>query len=527
MLRRLLPLILLIVFPAVAASSTHLSFVLDAPTNREEEARIIASQLAAFGIEADVKVHDPSELKEMARKGLGCAYLTDWGSSYFDPYDLVVPKLTTGARDNYSSYSNLRVDELLAVAASSTDSTKRAEAYREVQETLSLQCPWVFGYLAPRFEAVATSVKDYLPSLDGRINLHDVQLLEGDTLVVALDTDAVSSLDPAAYRGRETETMIRNLFDGLVTRTPEGKVAPELAESVVQVDSTTYVAKLRRGPTFHNGAPVAVEDVVFTFQRVLNPYGIHGSSSPRRDLLGPLERVEAAGPDEVRFVLERSFPLFLQALVHFQIVCKGVMQQSGDGSSPDRPVGAGPFRFVSGSLDTEIVMERFESYYGGSPDLPPVGPARVRRAVFRPMPHEAQRIEALGKGAAHIVQGVSPGNIEAVERVRKARILAIEGTRSCHIELNNAKPPFNDIRVRKALSLAVDWRAVLKQVYHGFGQPLATCFLPSGFGFREDLAPTVPNADAVRRLLESAGYGMKPEMYGNRIDSTTALPAEK
>ena len=285
MMRRLPAVVLLTVLPVVAAWSAQLSFVLDAPTNREEEARMIASQLTAVGIQVAVKVHDPSDLKEIAQKGLGDAYLTDWGSSFFDPYDLVVPKLTTGARDNYSSYSNPRVDELLALAASSTDSTKRAEAYREVQEILFHQCPWVFGYLAPRFEAVATSVEDYVPSLDGRINLHDVQLLEGDTLVVALDTDAVSSLDPAAYRGRETETVIRNLFDGLVTRTSEGKVVPELAERVTQVDPTTYVAKLRRGPTFHNGAPVTVEDVVFTFQRVLNPYGVYGSPSPRRDLL--------------------------------------------------------------------------------------------------------------------------------------------------------------------------------------------------------------------------------------------------
>lgn len=519
--------VLLTILPATAASPARLSFVLDAPTSRQEEARFIANQLAGAGIRAEVEFHDPSELREKARNGLGRAYLTDWGSSFFDPFDLAVPKLTTGGRENFSFYSNPRVDELLSTAASSTDSGDRARAYREVQEIIYHQVPWGFGYVAPRFEAIATSVQGYVPALDGRVNLHDVQLLERDTLVVALDTDALLSLDPAAYRGRETETVVRNLFDGLVTRTPDGRVVPELAESFRQLDPTTYVFTLRRGPRFHNGDPVTVEDVVFTFERILNPYGVQGSPSPRRDLLGPLERVEAAGPDEVRFVLERPFPLFLQALVHFQIVNKRHVQQSGDNGSPLSPVGTGPFRYVSGSLNAEIVMEWFDTYYGGASDLPPVGPAQVRRVIFRPVPQEEKRLEALAKGKVHIVQGVSPGRIDTIERQGVARIAAVEGTRSSQIELNNAQPPFNDIRVRKALSLAIDWTAILRQVYHGFGQPLATCFLPSGFGFHSDLSPSVLNPDAVRRLLEGAGYDVQPVSDGGNDDTEIAPAVER
>lgn len=490
----------------VPASSARLSFVLDAPASRQEEARLIAAQLADAGIDARVVSHEPSALRSKALKGLGHAYLTDWGSSFFDPFDLAVPKLATGSRDNYSSYSNPRVDELLSVAASSMHPEERARAYREVQEIIFLQTPWVFGYVAPRFEAVSPLVQNYAPALDGRINLHDVWLLEGDTLVVALDTDAILSLDPAAYRSRETETVIRNLYDGLVTRAPDGRVVLELAESYTQTDSTIHTFKLRHGPCFHNGDPVTSDDVVFTFQRILNPYGIQGSPSPRRNLLGPLERVEAVGSDEVRFILERPFPLFLQALTHFQIVSRKHMGQGGGKGFQDLPVGTGPFRFVSGSLDTEIILERFESYYGGSPDLPPVGPAKAHRVVFRPLPDEERRLAVLAAGGAHIVQGVSSGRIKGLESSGIARVLDVEGTRANQIELNNAQPPFNDIRARKALSLAIDWKAILQEVYHGFGQPLATCFLPIGFGFHAELAPVAPDLEAARRLLESAGY---------------------
>jgi peptide/nickel transport system substrate-binding protein len=187
------------------------------------------------------------------------------------------------------------------------------------------------------------------------------------------------------------------------------------------------------------------------------------------------------------------------------------------------PVGTGPFRYVAGTLDTGIVMERFESYYGGSPDLPAIGPSPIKRVIFWPMPREDERLEALATGKVQIVQGVSPGRIDTVEHGGRARIEAVEGTRSCQIELNNAQPPFNDIRVRLALKLAIDWTTILKQVYHGFGQPLATCFLPSGFGFHSALPSSVPNPGAVRLLLDSAGYEALPHGDG-AIEGNTMKP---
>ncbi len=131
------------------------------------------------------------------------------------------------------------------------------------------------------------------------------------------------------YRSRETETMIRNMFDGLVTRTHEGKVVPELAESWQQADAFTYIFTLRNGPKFHNGDPVTVDDVVFTFERVLKHNAINGKSSPRRGLLGPLVRVERINNTQVRFILANPFPPFLQALVHFQIVPMNYIQKVG------------------------------------------------------------------------------------------------------------------------------------------------------------------------------------------------------
>ncbi len=509
------------------AEAETLSFVLDAPAHRAREAEIIAGQLAEAGIRAEVQIWDKSELNAIAQKGYRQAYLTDWGSSFFDPYDLAVPKLSTGGRGNFSFYSNRRVDDLLNLAGSSTDAAQRKTAYREVQEIIHQQSPWAFGYTLTRFEGKSSLVEGYTPSLDGRINLHDVRLTEGDALLVVLSADSFLTLDPAAYRNRETETVVRNLFDALVTRTPEGKVVMELAESYETPDPLTYVFTLRQGPRFHNGEPVTAADVAFTFERVLNPYGLHGKPSPRRDLLGPVERVEVIAPDKVRFTLERPFPLLLQALAHFQIVPEKYMRKVGKEGFAGRPIGAGPFAFVEGSVDAEIVMERFEDYYGGSPEIPPLGPAPIKRAIFRPEPDAARRAAVLLDPIAAIVQDVPVDEIEAVRQKNHARILAVDGSRSYQLELNNALPPFNDIRIRKAVSFSIDWKAVLAQAYHDSGKPLATCFLPNGFGFDPELRPIGRDLSAARQLLQEAGYEAQPELRNGHLPERSAASSNE
>jgi peptide/nickel transport system substrate-binding protein len=167
----------------------------------------------------------------------------------------------------------------------------------------------------------------------------------------------------------------------------------------------------------------------------------------------------------VRFVLARPFPVFLQALVHFQIVPKKYIQTVGDRTFAERPIGAGPFRYVAGRVDSQIVLERYEHYYGGAPDIPPVGPAPLRGVVFRMMPEPATRVAALKAGEVHIVEDLPVDLIPEVERDPKTVVKATQGTRVYGVELNNARPPFNDVKVRQALNYAVNWEAILKSVY--------------------------------------------------------------
>ncbi len=491
------------------AQAKSLTFTLDAPPYRHLEADAIAEQLEKFGIHVDVQVWERTNLRSEIKKGNRSAYLTDWGSAFFDPFDLAQPKITTGGRGNFSFYSNPRVDDLLQLGSTSADPSARKKAYHEIQDIIYKEVPWVFGYALPNIEAAANDVINFKPAMDNRVNLHDVSLKQGDTIVVGMNTNLFYSLDPAMYRSRETETMIRNMFDGLVTRTHEGEVVPELAESWQQFDQITYIFTLRKDPKFHNDDPVTIDDVVFTFERVLKPNAINSKSSPRRGLLGPLIKVEKVNENLVRFILANPFPPFLQALVHFQIVPKNYIQKVGDTVFAEKPIGAGPFRFVKADLDGEVLMERFDAYYGGSPYLPPVEPAKVKLAVFKTMPEPTTRVAALLAGEVSIVQAVPADLVDRLKKSKSVQILTVEGTRAYQIELNNKKLPFSDIRVRKAINYAINWEKIISNVYKGYGKRLATCFLPSGFGYNPQLKPFPYDPERAKALLKKAGYEIK------------------
>jgi peptide/nickel transport system substrate-binding protein len=493
----------------VAAQSKRLAFTIDAPPYRQLEAQAIAEQLKKIGIQAEARIWEKIVLQDQVQSGERNAYLTDWGSSYFDPFDLGEPKLTTGGRGNFSFYTNPKVDEWLKMASNSSDNVARKEAYFKVQTSVFNDAPWIFGYFLKNIEAASTDVENWGPAVDNRVNLHDVKLKKGESIVVGMNVNAFITLDPAMYRDRDTETVIRNMFDGLVTRTNGADVVPELAESWEEVDPTTFVFTLRPHVKFHNGDPLTADDVVFTFERVLTAGGVGGQSSPRKGLLGPLQKVEKISAQKVKFVLGNPFPPFFQALVHFQIVPQKYIKEVGDKAFADKPIGTGPFKFVKGKLDAEVVMERFEEYYGGSPKLPPVGLAKVKKAVFRTMPEPSTRVAALLAGELTIIQAIPTDLVEKLKKSNRVQLKTVEGTRSYQIELNNKKPPFDDLRVRQAVNMAVDWDNILKNIYLGYATRLPTCFLPSGFGYDTNLKPYPYNPEKAKALLKEAGYEAK------------------
>lgn len=328
----------------------------------------------------------------------------------------------------------------------------------------------------------------------------------GDKTIVVGIKQSIDSLDPALYRDRVSETVVRNMFDGLVTRTTEMEIVPELAESWENPSPTEWIFKLREGVKFHNGDPFTADDVVYSFERILLPGSIDGQSSPRTGMVGPMERVEKLDEYTVKFVFSEPWPIFLRILPHHQMVPKKYVEEHGAAHFAQNPVGTGPFKFVRGRLDEEVVMERYDDYYGGSPDLPPVGPAPAQTAVFKVLPETATRVSALQAGEVHIVQAVPPHLASQLEADPNVEVKTAVGTRVFFLELNVTKPPLDKVEVRRAINHAIDWDSIIENVLEGYAIRTAVPAVPGCFGYNDQIKGYEYAPEKARDLLAAAGH---------------------
>jgi peptide/nickel transport system substrate-binding protein len=328
------------------------------------------------------------------------------------------------------------------------------------------------------------------------------------TLIVAL-SQAPTSLDPADHRLRQSETVIRNMFDGLVTRDTRSGVHLELAEEMNWLDEKTLEAKLHQGVKFHDGTEMTADDVVFTFNRIIQENMIEypePHTSPRKGLIAPLESVEKVDDYTVRFNFSAVWPPAMQLMVHQQIVPKAYLEEVGTEGFIANPIGTGPFKFVEGRLDDQIVMERFDDYWGGAPDLEPVGPACVEQAIFRVIPEASTRVAALLAGEVDIIQSVPSELIDTLAQTPGIQVKTAPGTQPQWLQLNVTDPLFQDVGVRQALNYAVDKGLIVEAVYGGRAVPLPGPLSPFNNFVNKDLAPYAYDPDQALQLLAEAGW---------------------
>lgn len=331
----------------------------------------------------------------------------------------------------------------------------------------------------------------------------------GGTIVVGLP-DAPVSLDPADHRSRPSETVIRNMFDGLVTRDTRSGVHMQLAETMEWADDKTLEIQLRQGVKFHDGSEMTADDVVFTFERIINENQIdypEVHSSPRKGLIAPLESIEKTGDYSVVMHFNAPWPPAMQLLVHQQIVPKAYIEQVGTQGFVEKPIGTGPFMFVSASEGLEeVVLERFDDYYGGSPDLAPTGPACVDKVIFRVIPEASTRAAALLAGEVQIIQSVPSDLVSRLKESDNVAVKTAPGTQPKWIELNVNKPPFDDFNVRLALNYALDKNLIIQEIYDGRAVELPGALSPFNNFVNKSLQPYPYDLEKAQQLLTEAGW---------------------
>ncbi|WP_374643538.1 ABC transporter substrate-binding protein [Tabrizicola sp.] len=325
-----------------------------------------------------------------------------------------------------------------------------------------------------------------------------------EDLIVGFTLDA-DTLDPANHRKRETETIIRNLYDGLLTRDPDMLVVPEIAESMTQVSPIEYDFKIRSGISFHDGSELTAEDVKFTLDRITVEGAMGGETSPRQGLMGPVASVEVTAPDTVRITLKEPWPILPAMLPNQQIVSQAFVEKLGNEGLATTANGTGPFKLVEWRKGDAIIMERFDGYYGGASDIPPVGKACVDRVIFKIIPESASRVAALLAGEVHIINELPAFSIAQVEANEGTQVMTVNGTRSFFIAMNLQGEYFDDVKVRQAAALAIDKQLIIDRILGGNAAPIDGILSPDAFG-ASDLPKLGHDPEKARALLAEAGF---------------------
>lgn len=331
-----------------------------------------------------------------------------------------------------------------------------------------------------------------------------LQAVDASEIRVGFTADALT-LDPANHRNRETETIIRNLYDGILTRDADMKIVPEIAESFTQTSPTTFEFVIRKGIKFHDGSDLTAEDVKFTLDRLTVEGAMgDGQTSPRKSLLGPLKSTAVEG-NKVIVTLSEPWPILPAMLPVQEIVSKAFVEKVGTAGLATQVNGNGPFKLTEWRKGDSIIMERFDGYYGGASDIPPAGKACVDRVIFKVIPETASRVAALLSGDVDIINELPPFSIAQVKNNPDTEVMTVNGTRSFFIALNNKGKVFGDIKMRQAVAYALDKKLIIDRILGGNAVSIDGILSPAAFG-----ASKLPSHDydpqKAKALLAAAGY---------------------
>lgn len=323
-----------------------------------------------------------------------------------------------------------------------------------------------------------------------------------DALVVGQLSEP-RSLDPATVTGADDFRIIVNMFEGLVRFAPGSlEPAPGLAESWEILDGgKTYLFRLRPNLRFHDGEPLDAEAVKFSFERMLDPSHPAAVTGPfpLAFFFSAIKRVEAVDPLTVRFRLDEPYAPLLANLAHpaGSIVSPTAVLKLGKGFGR-APVGAGPFRFAIWESNRQVRLERFDAHHGGAPKLAAL--------VFRPIADANARASEMLAGGLDVMVELPPDTLQSFRDQSRFALHEAAGPHLWHLILNAGEGPLKDERVRRAVNLAIDKRAIVRDVLQGVADIPAGPISPA-FGAAHDgaLQPYPHDPEKARALLREAG----------------------
>ncbi|WP_416897633.1 MAG: ABC transporter substrate-binding protein [Minwuia sp.] len=301
-------------------------------------------------------------------------------------------------------------------------------------------------------------------------------------------------LDPTADATASIDSIFtNNVYESLTSVTEQGEIVPALADSwTISDDGKVFTFNLADNVTYHDGTTFDADDVKFSFDRAM----AEDSVNPTKGIFKPIESVEVVDPDTVRITLKNpdAFFLFNMAQGDASIVAP----ESAE-TNKTNPVGTGAYRFDSWTRGSEMTLVKNADYRKAAD-------VQIEKVTFRFVADPAAAVAALLSDEIDAFPGMpAPEVLEQFKADPRFNVVVGTTEGEVILALNNARAPFNDIRVRRAINHALDRQAIIDGAYYGYGQPIGSFFPPHHKSY-VDLTGEYPHdAAKAKALLAEAG----------------------
>lgn len=314
----------------------------------------------------------------------------------------------------------------------------------------------------------------------------------GKSITIALGSEP-TSLDPQAVDDGGERAISDNVYETLLTRTPQGDLAPGLATALPkQVDDTTWEFTLRDGVKFHDGASFGADDVVASVDRIIRL--IQQKKTDQSGFFSTLAGAKKVDDRTVQITTDGADGVLPARMYWLKIVSKAAAGKADLSADPD---GTGPYKFVEFKRGNRIVLEANADYWGGAP--------KIGRVTYKFIDEPGTRLAGLLSGEYDVITNLQPEDVDRAPQAAK-----VQGQEHPVLILDADDGVTKDVRVRQALNYAVDKESLVKDLFGGFarvddGQLLS----PSILGYDASLKPYPYDPQKAKDLISQAGAAGK------------------
>ena len=335
------------------------------------------------------------------------------------------------------------------------------------------------------------------------------------TLRIGNQGDALS-MDPHSLSESLQISVNENVYEPLVTRGRDYKLAPALATDWKQTAPTVWRFNLRKGVQFHDGTPFTADDVIFSYERA------RGDGSDMKSYVGQVKEMKKISDHQLDIVTKAPFPILPELFTHFDIMSKKwcetnqatkpVDRRKGiENAASFRANGTGAYRLRERQPNVRTTYVRNGNYWGKIE-------GNVDEVIFNVIGNDATRVAALISGEIDVMEPVPVQDVERLKTASNLKVLQGPELRVIFLGMDQkrdelqfsnvkGKNPFKDKRVRQAFYQAIDVEGIKRTVMRGASTPVALMLPPQVNGYAPDLAKRLPyDVEASKKLLAEAGY---------------------